>query len=107
VILVAAAGFTVLILGTGSITLLTAWLLTALLLTALAAALAALLAAARVASLRGAGGGILSRIALRLVAVLRIILRSVAIGHLHASCIELLGRILQERLQHGLGRRRA
>jgi hypothetical protein len=100
VILVAVAGFAVVILAAGSITLLAALLLTALpaaLLPAaraalLAAALAALLPAALVlASLRLAGG-IPSRIALRLVAFFRITLRSVAIRHVHASCIQLLGK---------------
>ena len=120
VILVAVAGFAVVILAAGSITLLTALLRTALLRTALLrtawlpaaalpSALAALLATALVtatlllASLRVAAG-IPSRIALRLVAFFRITLRSVAIRHVHASCFQLLGRILQEPIQHRIRR---
>jgi hypothetical protein len=108
VILVAVAGFAVVILAAGSITLLAALLLTALPAALLPAARAALLPAARAALLAAAlaallpaalvlaslrlAGGIPSRIALRLVAFFRITLRSVAIRHVHASCIQLLGK---------------
>jgi hypothetical protein len=93
VILVAVAGFAVVILAAGSITLLTALLLTAWLPAgALPAALATLLAAALTALMLAALVLAAMWVALRLVAVFRITLRSVAIRHVHASCIQLLGK---------------